>query len=114
VRPRGPRDWFPRRGEIYLARIDKLRPAVVISTNALNRYALDVCVVPLTSVEHAAFLVRVPIPAKEGGLSFASWAKCDSVTTVPKTSLEHPPMGSVTAETLARIEIGVKRALGLR
>ena len=45
-----PTGWFPRRGEVYLVRLDKDRPALVISADALNRYALDVCVVPMTTL----------------------------------------------------------------
>jgi mRNA-degrading endonuclease toxin of MazEF toxin-antitoxin module len=71
-----PLGWFPRRGEVYVVRLDKDRPALVISTDALNRYALDVCVVPITSVKHARFSLRVPVSPPDGGLRRPSWAKC--------------------------------------
>ena len=45
-----PSGWFPRRGEVYLVRLDMQRPALVISADALNRHALDVCVVPMTTL----------------------------------------------------------------
>jgi len=108
-----PPDWYPRRGEIYLVNLDKRRPALVISADALNRFALDVCVVPLTSVEHAQFSVRIPIPAGEAGLATASWAKCDQVTTLEKSLLQFPPLGAITRPSLARIEVAIKRALSL-
>jgi mRNA-degrading endonuclease toxin of MazEF toxin-antitoxin module len=44
---------------MYLARVDKKRPTLVISSDALNRHALDICVVPITSVEHRSFSLRV-------------------------------------------------------
>jgi len=105
--------WFPRRGEIYITKLDKLRPALVISTDVLNQHALDVCIVPITSVEHAAFSLRVPLARHEGGLQLASWAKCDQVTTLEKKLLQYPPLGVVGLDSLLRIEKAIKRALGL-
>lgn len=108
-----PIGWSPRRGEVYLVRADKTRPALVISADALNRHALDVCVVPLTTVEHRKFSLRVPVRPGEGGLSRDSWAKCDQVTTLDKTLLQYPPLGRLRDETLKSIERGIKLALQL-
>jgi len=108
-----PSGWFPRRGEVYLVRLDKNRPALVISADALNRYALDVCVVPLTSVSRRKFSLRVQVKPGEGGLSRASWAKCDQVTTLEKNLLLYPPLGRLTDETLKTIEQSIKLALQL-
>jgi mRNA-degrading endonuclease toxin of MazEF toxin-antitoxin module len=94
--------------------LDKGRPALVISTDLLNRYALDVCVVPITSVEHRKFSLRVPLRPVEGGLKRASWAKCDQVTTLEKGLVRYPPLGRLSAETLLRVEAAVKIALHLR
>ncbi|MGO9273650.1 MAG: type II toxin-antitoxin system PemK/MazF family toxin [Terriglobia bacterium] len=82
-----PSGWFPRRGEVYLVHLDKDRPALVISADALNRYALDVCLVPLTTVERPRFSLRVQVKPGDGGLSRDSWAKCDQVTTLEKNLL---------------------------
>jgi len=106
-----PSGWFPRRGEIYWIKVDKRRPAMVISADALNRHALDVCVVPITTTEHKRFSLRVPIRAGEGGLPSASWAKCDQVTTVERTVLLYPPSGRLSSITLGKIEQAVKLAL---
>ncbi len=111
--PRGPSGWFPRRGEVYRVRLDKDRPALVISADALNRYALDICVVPMTSVESPKFSLRVQVKPCEGGLSRDSWAKCDQVTTLEKDLLLYPPLGRLTDETLKAIEQGIKLALQL-
>ncbi len=108
-----PSGWFPRRGEVYLVRLDKDRPALVISADALNRYALDVCVVPITTVERPKFSVRVQVKPGEGGLRRDSWAKCDQVTTLQKNLLLYPPLGRLTDETIKAIEQGVKLALQL-
>jgi mRNA interferase MazF len=108
-----PGGWFPRRGEVYLVRLDKERPALVISTDALNRHALDVCVVPLTTVERSKFPLRVLVNRGEGGLSHDSWAKCDQVTTLEKSLLVYPPLGRLTDERLKGIEQAIKLALQL-
>jgi len=108
-----PSGWFPRRGEVYLVRLDKARPAVVISTNALNRHALDVCLVPMTTVARPKFSLRVHIPPGEAGVSRDSWAKCDQVTTLEKSLLIYPPLGRLSDETLKAIEQGIKLAFEL-
>ena len=105
--------WFPRRGEVYLVQLDKKRPALVISADALNRYALDVCVVPMTTVSRAKFSLRVHVKPGEAGLSRDSWAKCDQVTTLGKELLVYPPLGRLTDETLRSIENRIKLALQL-
>ena len=108
-----PSGWFPRRGEVCLVRLDKDRPALVISADLLNRYALDVCVVPMTTVERSKFSLRVQVEAGEAGLSRASWAKCDQVTTLDKNLLLYPPLGRLTDATLKTIEQGIKLTLQL-
>jgi len=114
VSRKAPPGWYPRRGEVYLARLDKPRPALVISVDALNQHALDVCIVPLSTVEHRKFSsMRLPLKAGEGGLRFASWAKCDQVTTLEKTSLKYPPLGTIPVAALRAVEQRIKLALGL-
>ena len=104
----------PRRGEVYLVSLGtKRRPAVILSVDALNRHALDVCVVGLTTVEHAKFSVRVPIKAGDGGLTSDCWAKCDQVTTLEKTLLQYPAVGRLSPTTFKKIEEQVRISLGL-
>jgi mRNA interferase MazF len=111
--PAPPSGWFPRRGEVYRVRLEKPRPALVISADALNRHALDVCVVPMTTVSRAKFSLRVHVNPGEGGLSRDSWAKCDQVTTLEKDLLVYPPLGRLTSQTLEAIEQAIKLALQL-
>jgi mRNA interferase MazF len=108
-----PAGWFPKRGEVYWLRLDKDRPALVISNDSLNMHALDVCVVPITSVLHGRFALRVAIRAGDGGLVRESWAKCDQVTTLNKQSVAYPPIGRLPSATLKRIEDGIRLALDL-
>ena len=108
-----PANWFPRRGQVYLVHLDKPRPALVLSVDQLNRHALDVCVVGITTKQHLKFSMRVPLRAGKGGLTRDCWAKCDQVTTVEKTLLRYPSLGLISDESLGRIEEQVRIALGL-
>jgi mRNA interferase MazF len=112
---RGPKPpgWYPRRGDICLFALDKERPALVISTDALNRFSLDLCVVPISRVEHRQFSLRPKLPAGEGGLAKDSWARCDQVTTLEKRLTVYPPLGGLTPASLSRIEQAVRIALDL-
>jgi len=86
---------------------------VVLSTNSLNAHALDICVLPISSVEHQAFSLRPRLRAGEGGLNRESWVKCDQSTTVEKQYLIYPPLGSVAAASMERIEAAVRTTLEL-
>ena len=102
----------PRRGDVYLVGLDKPRPAVILSVDQLNKYALDVCVVPIASVEHATFSMRVPLKRGDGGLHQDCWAKCDQVTTIEKSFLQKS-IGTLSPTAIRNIESQVKIALGL-
>ena len=86
---------------------------MVLSVDALNRQALDVCVVPLTTVHHAEFSLRVPVRPPEGGLERNSWAKADQVHTVEKGDLVYPPLGRISQAVLRQIEEAVRITLQL-
>ncbi len=104
---------FPRRGEVHLAKLDKLRPVIILSVDALNKFAFDVCVVPITTKEHARFGMRVPLKARDGGLDYDCWAKCDQVATLEKALVQYPAIGVLSAEKFDRIQEQVKICLGL-
>jgi len=108
-----PAGWYPKRGEVCLFALNKERPALVISTDVLNRFSRDVCIVPISGVEPMQFSLRPRLPAGEGGLVKASCAKCDQVTTVEKTFTVYPPLGALPRESLTRIEEAVRIALEL-
>jgi mRNA-degrading endonuclease toxin of MazEF toxin-antitoxin module len=104
---------YPRRGDVHLVDLDKPRPAIILSVDQLNRYALDVCVVPITTKEHARFSMRVFIAAGDGGLDYDSWAKCDQMMTLEKNLVRYPAAGALAPATLHRIEEQVRISLGL-
>jgi mRNA-degrading endonuclease toxin of MazEF toxin-antitoxin module len=108
-----PAGWYPQRGEVCLFLLDKQRPALVISSDALNIHSLDVCVVPISTVEHKAFSLRPRIKAGDGGFERDSWIKCDRVTTVEKASAVYPPLGRLSEQSLTSVGEAVRRALEL-
>ena len=108
-----PAGWYPRRGDVCLLSLDKQRPALVISSDALNAYSLDICVLPISSVEHRAFSLRVRLRTGEAGLNRESWVKCDQPTTIEKQLVLHPPLGNLQPILMEQVEIAVKRALDL-
>jgi mRNA interferase MazF len=93
--------------------LDKKRPGLVVSSDALNRHALDVCIVPISTVEHKAFRLRPSLRAGEGGLDRDSWAKCDQVTTIEKAKAVYPPLGALNQLSLDRVGEAIKLALEL-
>ena len=104
---------YPKRGEVYIADLDKPRPAIILSVDQLNRHALDVCLVPITTKQHVRFVLRVPLKKGEGGLDSDCWAKCDQVTTLEKTLLRPRLLGTLSQVRLREVEQQVKFALGL-
>lgn len=108
-----PSGWYPRRREVYVTTLVKNRPAIVISIDQINKFALDCCVVGTTTVEHRNFSMRVPLKAGDGGLHANCWAKCDQVTTLEKALLQYPPIGVLSEEKFKAIEEQVKLCLGL-
>lgn len=108
-----PPGWYPRRGDVCLFTLDKERPALVISTDALNRFSLDLCIVPISTKEHRQFSLRPKLNAGDGGLEYDSWVKCDQVTTLEKRLAVYPPLGSLSAPSLATVEAAIRVALEL-
>ncbi|MEO8098116.1 MAG: type II toxin-antitoxin system PemK/MazF family toxin [Acidobacteriota bacterium] len=108
-----PAGWFPKRGEICLFLLDKERPAIVVSSDILNRHALDVCVVPISTAEHRAFRLRPKLRAGEGGRLRDSWAKCDQVTSVEKACALFPPLGMLGTAAMQQVARAIQQALEL-
>lgn len=109
-----PAGWYPRRGEIYLASLPekKYRRCIVISTDALNQHAPEVCLIPL-SVQPVELALRVPLSAGEAGLDRNYWAKCDQPQTVDKRQLRYPPIGRLSPVLLGKVENAVRASLQL-
>jgi len=110
---------YPNRGEIYLVNLPskpkdiKNRPALVISLDIRNELAADLIVVPL-STNLRPSPTHVLLQEGEGGLSKASMAKCEQLTTIDKSLLIRGPFaGKISNEKIKEIEKAVMVAIGL-
>jgi mRNA interferase MazF len=70
-------------------------------------------VVPISSAEHRGFSLRPKLSAGEGGMVRDSWVKCDQLMTLEKDQAVYPPLGALSAESIARVELAIKQALEL-
>jgi mRNA-degrading endonuclease toxin of MazEF toxin-antitoxin module len=103
----------PTRGCLYLARLDKLRPVLVISPDIRNSLASDVIVIPC-STRLSAAPTHVRLRKGEGGLSAASVLKCEQITTLHKEDVRRQPLGvPLSPRRLLEVERCVLRAIGV-
>ena len=109
---------YPKRGEIYLVNLPakpkdiKDRPALIVSLNIRNKLANDIIVVPLSTNLRTA-PTHVLFQKGECGLSKASMAKCEQITTIDKAlTLRGPFAGKVSDEKMKEIEKAVMISIG--
>jgi mRNA interferase MazF len=113
---------WPRRGEVYLVRLDPTegseqagtRPAVVVSRDAINKYSPVIVICPLTDAAHVPKLYPsdVPIHAPEGGLAQDSVVLTGQVRAIAKSRLLKR-LGELQPETMKHIEQALKITLHL-
>ena len=108
---------YPRQGEVYLIKAlkalgdTKKRPAVM---NVRNQYRENVLIVPFTSdLTNGETPTRILIPEEEGGLKSDSLALCENISAVRKLYLDRGPYGSITPQSLARIQRAIQIAIGI-
>jgi mRNA-degrading endonuclease toxin of MazEF toxin-antitoxin module len=108
-----PADPELRRGRLYLAELDKLRPVLVISPDFRNRWAADVLVIPCsTRLSDAPTHVR--LRRGEAGVSETSILKCEQITTLRKSDVRTAALGiPLRPERLLEVERAVLRAIGV-
>lgn len=93
-------DAAPRRGEVWLARLDKVRPLVVVSRDPMGRLLHAVIAAPVTStVRGLSTEVRV---GPEDGVRLESVANLDNVQLVASSRLVRR-VGQATASTMSAI-----------
>ncbi|HZL36425.1 MAG TPA: type II toxin-antitoxin system PemK/MazF family toxin [Tepidisphaeraceae bacterium] len=107
---------FPRRGEIWLVVFPddpKSRPAVIVSLDARNEFSNSVLAVPVTTNPRPS-PTHVALPAKQGGLTHDSMARCENVSYLHKSRLSRGPLGGAISPALMReIERCLLRSLGI-
>jgi mRNA interferase MazF len=90
----------PRRGEVWLAKLDKVRPVIVLTRDPMGRHLNSVIVAPVTStVRGLATEVAVDL---QDGVPRPSVANLDNVQLVARTSFLKP-VGTAQPLTLRAI-----------
>jgi mRNA interferase MazF len=110
----------PSRGDIWAVVLDPTvgreqagtRPGLVVSVDKFNRGPAGLVVVlPITSKDKKQ-PIHVPINSLEGGLSTASFIKCDDIRSVSKDRLGKF-YGAVSRQTMAEVEKRIRILLDL-
>ncbi|OGO57195.1 MAG: hypothetical protein A2V85_06030 [Chloroflexi bacterium RBG_16_72_14] len=115
----------PRRGDIHLVQFGDLgghvmrgpRPALVVSSDRLNRGDGTVLVCSLTSRSGRPALDWVPpylvrVTGRESGLDRDGWVKCDQLFTRPATWLG-PRLGHLAPDAMSRVDASLRFVLAL-
>jgi mRNA interferase MazF len=111
----------PRRGEVYLVRLDptigaeikKTRPALVIQNDIGNREAATTIVAVITSkFGPDLYPVEVLIQAPEGGLETDSVVRLDQIRSVDKARLV-TRLGRLKPITMRSVDMAIRISLGL-
>ena len=90
----------PRRGEVWLADVDKRRPVIVMTRDPMGRYLNAVLAAPVTSTVRGVS-TEVPV-GPEDGVRLPSVARLDSLQLVPRGALRRR-VGAVRPSTMASL-----------
>lgn len=108
------------RGGIFLvcldptvgSKINKTRPALIISNNINNRVSDTVTVIPITANARRIFPFEVFFAPEKTGLSRESKAKCNQIRTIDKKRLIKY-LGKIMPEEIQKIEDALLIHLGI-
>ena len=110
------------RGDVYLAGLDPtegseqagVRPVVVVSRNALNRFSRIAVVCPLidSANKTRVYPSHVRVPAASGGLKIESIVITEQVRAISKTRLKKQ-LGKFDQKTMIQIDAALKITLDL-
>jgi mRNA interferase MazF len=99
----------PRRGEVWLARLDKVRPVVVLTRDPLGRILHAVIGAPVTSTVRG-LSTEVPL-GSDDGLRMESVASLDNLQLVARSRLVRR-VGRARASTMRSICRALAVAVG--
>ena len=112
-----------QRGEIHFVDLNPVqgreqagrRPVLVLSADAINRLPLVVTVVVGTKGENVTrdYPTNVRVSAAETGLPAETVFLCFQLRSLDPSRFIGPSAGKVSGAVLERIEIAVRRCLGL-
>jgi mRNA interferase MazF len=101
------------RGRVYRARLSHIEEDkyfLVVSNNRRNRAFEQVLAVRLTTTKPRAS--RPAMVELGPGEVMTAWASCDDIETVYDDEVR-ADMGALTAQTMRRVEAGLRAALGM-
>jgi mRNA interferase MazF len=105
-------DLVPRSGSEQTGR----RPVIIISHDGFNQTPgwKSIIIAPISTSASQARRgpTVIEIPAGAGGLPRESWAVCHQVTTLDRAKLTKR-IGTLPAEILRQVELGLKAAMDL-
>ena len=99
----------PRRGEIWLADLDKRRPVVVLTRDPLGRFLHSVIVGPITSTVRG-LSTEVPV-GPEDGVRVASVVNLDNLQLLDRRLLRRK-IGQLSAARMSEICTSASIAIG--
>ena len=99
----------PRRGEVWLAQLDKIRPVIVLTRDPLGSLLNAVIAAPVTSTIRG-ISTEVPV-GEEDGVRYESVANLDNVQLVARTRLIQR-VGQAQPTTMAAICDALATAVG--
>jgi mRNA interferase MazF len=99
---------IPRRGEVWLAELDKIRPVIVLTRNPMGRLLHAVIVAPVTSTVRGTS-TEVHVGSKDG-IRLPSVANLDNVQLVARSRLRRR-VGRAQPTTMTSLCAALLRAV---
>lgn len=106
----GPQRSRPTLHEIWLARVDKTRPVVVLTRSAVLPFLQRITVAPITSTVRG-LMTEVPV-ARSNGVDHAGVISCDNIATIPRSSLVRR-LGALHAHQEQELAAAIRYAFDL-
>lgn len=108
------------RGEVWLADLDPVkgheqagkRPIVILSVDRFNHSPAELIIVLPISTKAKGIPSHVEVLAGEASLKYKCFIKCEDIRSISKQRLSSY-IGSISAETLKKVEDRVRILLGL-
>lgn len=110
-----------RRGEIYYAdlsptvgtEINKRRPVLIVSSEANNRAANTITVLPITSNVSRIYPFEIPLAPKDSGLPRHSKAQAQQIRTISKERIRSEATGRLGASVMRKAADAIRLHLDL-
>jgi mRNA interferase MazF len=99
----------PRRGDVWLAELDKVRPVIILTRDPMGRLLHAVLAAPVTSTVRG-LSTEVPVGADDG-IRAASVANLDTLQLVARSRLVRR-VGRATEETMGALCSALATATG--